>query len=558
MRIEALKDESNEGRCNMNFRILNSQNGVATLIALIMMTMLTLIGLAAMNTSDDEVSIAGNELHEMQSFYASEAGLDAASAIIQRNYDTTGVPPSTMPTGVLNINSCNVSFSTSDNGAATQEILTNGTMAGLHSLVKSFTISATGTSTTDNSKVVLSQVFQVALVPIFQFAVFYGNDLEIAPGPDMTLIGRVHSNGNLWLQSNVSLKMDSYVTASGDILYGRKGPGGAGAGDVLIKDATGAYVSMKEGAGWLDANDNHWYDSSTARWDGRVEDASHGQQALNLPLNTTGGDEHLMIERETGNPDSYESKATIKFIDGQGYQKVGGVWNNVTADMVAKGIIKYTANKFYDGRENQWVDVTDLDVGKLYDNGYAPSNGVIYAADAVGSGEFPALRLKNAAEIDYPLTVASQNPVYTQGNFNSVNKKPAAIFGDAVTFLSTNWNDANSGLALGSRTANATTVNASFMTGNVETTSTNYSGGFENLPRFLENWASKNFTWKGSMVNMWTSEQAIGSWNGSYYSPPNRIWAYDTALDDPANLPPQSPVVRVFQRVGWKQENVSI
>ncbi|HEX2897849.1 MAG TPA: PilX N-terminal domain-containing pilus assembly protein, partial [candidate division Zixibacteria bacterium] len=85
-------------------RILRSQNGVATLIALIMMTMLTLIGLAAMNTSDDEVSIAGNELHEMQSFYASEAGLDAASALIQRNYDTTGAPPATMPNGSLYIN----------------------------------------------------------------------------------------------------------------------------------------------------------------------------------------------------------------------------------------------------------------------------------------------------------------------------------------------------------------------------------------------------------------------------------------------------------------------
>jgi hypothetical protein len=157
--------------------------------------------------------------------------------------------------------------------------------------------------------------------------------------------------------------MDSYVTASGDILYGRKGPGGAGAGDVLIKDATGAYVSMHEGAGWLDATDAHWYDSSSARWDGRVQDAAHGQQALNLPLNTTGGDAHLLIERETGNPDSYESKATIKIIDGQGYVKIGGVWNNVTADMVSKGIIKYTANKFYDDRENQWVDVTDLDVG---------------------------------------------------------------------------------------------------------------------------------------------------------------------------------------------------
>jgi Tfp pilus assembly protein PilX len=538
-------------------RLIKNQRGVATLIALIMMTMLTLIGLAALNTSDDEVSIAGNQLHEMQSFYAAEAGLDAASAMIQRNYDTVSTPPASMPQGTLSMNNCNVSFTTTDNGAATQQTLTSGTMSGLHSLVKSFTISSTGTSTTDNSKVELSQVFQVAFVPIFQFAVFYGNDLEIAPGPDMTLIGRVHSNGNLWLQSNNNLNMDSYVTSSGDIIHGRKGPGGVGTGDVRIKDASGNYVSMQESGGWLDANDTYWYDSSTSRWDGRVQDASHGQQELNLPLNTTGGDAHLLIERETNNPDSYEAKSTLKFINNQAYVKIGGVWSNVTADMTSKGIISYTANKFYDDRENKWVDALDLDVTKLYDNGYGPSNGVIYNSYS-GSADFPALRLKNGAEVDFPLTVASQNPVYTQGNFNSINKKPVAIFGDAVTFLSTAWNDANSSLALSSRIANGTTVNASIMTGNVETTSSDYSGGFENLPRFLENWSGKTFGWKGSMVCLWTSEQAIASWNGTYYSPPNRNWQYDTDLNDPANLPPQSPVVRVFQRVGWKQENVSI
>jgi hypothetical protein len=226
--------------------------------------------------------------------------------------------------------------------------------------------------------------------------------------------------------------------------------------------------------------------------------------------------------------------------------------------MVSLGVINYTANDFYDGRENEWVDVVNLDIGKLYANGFGPANGVIYASDEAIGGEFPALRIQNGSQLGAPLTIASENPVYVEGNFNSSNKKPAAIMGDAVTFLSSAWNDANSSLGLGNRTANNTTVNASIMTGNVETTSSNYSGGFENLPRFLEDWSGRPFNWTGSMVNMWTSRQATGEWNGSYYSPPNRNWAYDTDLDDPANLPPETPVVRVFQRVGWKQENISL
>ena len=108
------------------------------------------------------------------------------------------------------------------------------------------------------------------------------------------------------------------------------------------------------------------------------------------------------------------------------------------------------------------------------------------------------------------------------------------------------------------RPAATTTVNASILTGIVETTEADYSGGFENLPRFLENWAGVDFNWSGSMVNLWTSVWANNPWGDFYYSPPDRRWAYDTDLNDPNKLPPETPVVRVFQRTGWKQEYVGI
>ena len=174
-------------------------------------------------------------------------------------------------------------YSTADDGAATQRVLTNGTLAGLHALVKSFTITSDATSTVDRANVQLTQSFETALVPIFQFAVFYGNDLEIAPGPAMTLIGRVHSNGNLWVQAGATLKMDSYVTASGNIIHGRKGPGGVDNGDVhdqrhrrqLRVDERRRRMARLPG--------RNWYDSSLARWKGRVQDSTHGQGELNLP-----------------------------------------------------------------------------------------------------------------------------------------------------------------------------------------------------------------------------------------------------------------------------------
>ncbi len=539
----------------MNSPLIRSERGFATLIALLMVGMLTLLGIAALSTSDDEVNIAGNAYNEMRTFYAAEGGLEAAAAALQTEWDSTGVPPLLMPTETRDINDCVVTYSTTDNGPAAQDVLSRGTLSGLHALVKSFTITSVAVSQNDHGKMELSQTFQTALVPLFQFAVFYENDLEIAPGPAMTLAGRVHTNGNLWLQAGDSLQMDSYVTSAGSIYHGRKGAGGVASGDVTVKDLSGADVSMRDGADWLDADDSHWYDSSVARWQGMVQDSEHGQEALNVPLNAAaGGDPHKLIERRSGNPDSYEHQASLKFIDGQALQLVGGIWTDITANMIADGVISFNADQFTDQRENALVDVMELDIDLMYSQGYAPSSGVVYFADS--TSDYPALRLRSGSQLDAGLTVASANPVYTLGNYNSVNKKPAAILADAVTFLSGSWDDINSAMTKSDRIATNTTVNASYLTGDIETTDANYNGGFENLPRFLEEWSDKDFNWLGSAVCLWNSVQANGLWNGTYYSPPNRNWGYDPDLNDPNKLPPETPMIRVFQRIGWQQKYV--
>jgi len=532
---------------------LGKEGGLAAIIALMVMVMMTLAGIAAMKISSDEVDIAGNEMNEMAAFYAAEAGLEQATAAIMAQYETSNSPPSVMPSGSVTINDCVTAYNTVDNGAVKQEVLALGTLAGLNALIKTFSVTSTGVSQVDGGRMELYEDFQVALVPLFQFAVFYGNDLEIAPGPDMTLIGRVHSNGDLWVQSNNNLYMESFVTCSGDLKHGRKGPGAVGSGNVFIKDTDGNYQNMKNGDGsYLQASDADWYDSALTRWDGRVQDAAFGQNDLNLPLSTVG-DPHKLIERGTGNTDSYEHKADLKIIDGQAYADVGGIWTNITPSLPPGTI---TSSTFYDGREGQNVSATDVDMSLLKTTSYFPANGVIYSSDQT-AGSFNALRLKNGADLGRPLSIFSENPMYVQGDYNSVNKMPAALAADAVTFLSNSWDDSKSALTVNDREASSTTCNACVMTGNTNTTGSNYNGGLENLPRFLEKWTSKRFTFRGSLVNLWNSQQANGPWSyGSYYTAPIRDWSYDTDLDDPSKLPPETPTIRIFQRVGWKQEFV--
>jgi hypothetical protein len=535
------------------FSRLRAENGMATFIALMVMLMMTVMGLAVLKLAEDEISIAGNEMNEMSAFYASEAGLERAAAAIQNQYNVTGAPPTVLPAGNESINSDVIAtYTTTDLGAAVQRTLTQGSLAGLKARVKTYRIKSIGTSLVDGGQIRLSQDFECALIPLFQFAVFYDNDLEIAPGPDMNLSGRIHTNGNLWLQAGGKLYIDSYVTAAGDLLHGRKGTGGVSDGDVFIKDMAGNYQNMKNADGtFLSSASTNWYDSAVSRWSGRVRDAAFGQEKMNLPLSNSG-DPHKIIERGSGNPDSYEHKAGLKIIDGDAYALFGGVWSNVTALLPAGTI---TTKSFEDGREGKTVNAIEVNMSLLKSSSYFPDNGVIYASDQ-RVGTFNALRLTDGADVGKPVSIYSENPMYVKGDFNSVNKQPVSLAADAVTFLSNNWDDMLSGALKSDRIASQTICNASVLTGNTNTTSSNYNGGLENLPRFLEEWSNKKFTWRGSMVNLWNSQQAVGDWGGSYYTPPIRDWAYDTDLDDPAKMPPGTPCVRIFMRTGWKQLDV--
>ena len=390
-------------------------------------------------------------------------------------------------------------------------------------------------------------------MPIFQFAVFYQSDLEIYPGPAMTLGGRVHTNGNMYLGSENSLSVNSYCTAALDIFYGRKpGSGQTGADkDVFIKDNYGNYQNMKNPDGTkLDSNDPDWVAKSVARWGGLVEDQSHGMTELNLPV-VAAGEPINMIEREQDNSDSYELKAGLKIVDGTALYKTGtGTWQDVTSTLTSGGTL--TTKTFYNAREQKNVTSYDIDISKLNTSGYFPSNGIIYASRATVSGTEQAVRLVNGSTLSAPLTVATSNPLYIQGSYNTVSKKPAAVFTDALTILSNSWSDANSTKSLSNRVASNTVANVSFLTGNTNSQNSHYSGGLENLPRFLENWSGKSFTYRGSMTDLWFSQQATGLWSyGSYYTAPTRDWAFDVDLLNPANLPPGTPLVNIVQNLSW-------
>jgi len=542
---------------------IKTEAGFTIIIFLALLLMLTLAGINAVMTSTTEVDIAGNEMNYNNVFYAAESGLEIAAAEIEQVYRTTAQPPDPLPDGEVIANEdaydgapISVVYSSELLTAAHQKTLTNGSYSGLYALATEYEVNSTGMTVNSQNKADLKLIVESDLIPLFQFAVFYELLLEIAPGPAMTLGGRVHSNGDIYIQSGNSLTVDSRITAAGNIFHGTSpGSGQSTAnGDVFILDQSGTPISMYQSGDWVDAYDDDWVENGLALWGGMVEDSDHGITELNLPV-VSSGDPIDMIETSAESADSYERKATLKIIEGQAYQvNPDGSETNITADLTSLGVISYSS--FYDGREGKNVESMDIDIGALNGSGYWPRNGIIYTAESQSGTSLQATRLVNGSVLTGGLTVCTKNPLYVQGNYNSVSKKPAAVMTDAMTILSNGWDDGDGTLSINdaNRIASATTVNVSYMTGNVPSQGGSYSGGFENLPRFLENWNGIEFKWKGSAIDLWESQEATGHWSyGSYYTAPNRNWEFDTDLLDPTNLPPGTPLISIVQKTAWRE-----
>jgi len=239
-----------------------------------------------------------------------------------------------------------------------------------------------------------------------------------------------------------------------------------------------------------------------------------------------------------------------------------------------------------DNRRGGSVDVTDIDISVINTQvaaGSLPAGMSLYVYDSRGTATVKkGIRLIRGATLpNGGLSVISQNPIYVQGDYNTNGtyastttrapstmplsnsatpdqtkptiagtiQKPAALIGDAVTILSNAWNDTtvNTGTSSTVTAATRTTVNSAIMTGNVATTSAAYSGGAENFPRFLENWSNVEFTYWGSMVQMFQSLQATEPWGRSnVYSAPRRRWNFDGRLVN--NPPPGTPLLVSYSK----------
>jgi hypothetical protein len=406
----------------------------------------------------------------------------------------------------------------------------------------------------------VKQEIQLASVPVFQFAIFYTMDLEINPGPHMTINGRVHSNGEIYTRPNNSVTYLDHVTAVRNIN--------------LVQSPLDP--SSRPTTGVINFHGEH-----AAR-----------VSSLTLPIGTNNSPEavHSVVEiPPTGeSPNSlvgkqrYYNKADLVLIySDSGVTARSGSFDGFTTAIPSSQLNTFMSTSssysFYNMREGKTVKTIQVDVAafKTFSEGWFHTQfgrraNAVYIADirSHNSSSQSGIRLVNGHTLPQGgLTLATPNPLYVLGHYNSPpspnhrgtantsNTRPASLVADAITILSGNWKDANGNTTLksGSRNAVDTTVNAAFLAGIVPSNGHYYSGGVENFPRFLENWTGRTFTYNGSMVVMFYSKKANAPWTGTgvVYDAPSRNWAFDINFLDVTRLPPGTPQLLTMVRGSW-------
>lgn len=88
-----------------NNLILKDQSGIALVIAILMLTILTLMGIASILTSTFEIKLSGNKRGSTDAFYATDGGIQSVLAEIG-NFDLSAhfvsVDPKTLPYDLQN------------------------------------------------------------------------------------------------------------------------------------------------------------------------------------------------------------------------------------------------------------------------------------------------------------------------------------------------------------------------------------------------------------------------------------------------------------------------
>ena len=454
--------------------------------------------------------------------------------------------------------------------------------------------------------------FQYVVVPIFQAMFFYQDNLEIYDPATMVVGGLVHTNSNLYLSAPTS----STLTFTGNVSYSGTYYPGFGGGSASSGTSGVAPPGAESWSNADMATPT--YDSAVSQVSQMYPLGTGTNSANSVLSSTSSNPNindglHELIDPETTPLSTYPDPSQIanyRLYNQAGLiVKISGTSKTPTVTVTgANGTTLTPAqttaiqsavtskSTMYDMRQGANVNVDNVNMATLSSvitgsnsaSELSGFNGLVYIYDTTSSSMDQTIRLQNGSSLPggtsatsyytNGLSIVSENPVYVQGDYNTggtgssvptntstsssasptvsgYTRVPAAIMADAVMLLSSAWNDSNaSNTNVSSRNASNTTYNMAMLAGVVPSSSSNYSGGANNYPRFLEDWSGNTCTYYGSMCELFSSNTFKAPWDtGNIYSPPERLWYYDTNFSQPNGAPPGTLHVISYARGPWQK-----
>ena len=415
------------------------------------------------------------------------------------------------------------------------------------------------------------RVFQKKVQSPWNFALFYNDVLELQPAAPLTLTGWVHSNDNLYTGSN-KLTVADRLTTSGTWNIGYAPGDGKHSATPTAPNYPANQPPAQE-----DTFQAFGLDPKLLNTTDNNQDNDSFREIAEVPKNNAT--DPFASQRY------YNQAGITVLINGNSKVIRNAAGTVVTASSKGNDLAIYNTitaalknpQTFQDNREGATISAWTVDMKPIASSAMTWNN-ILYISDqSATASNHTAIRLTNGDTLpSNGLTFVTDNPVYVHGNWNTGTNppssaasnpdstkpmdgsyawRPSAIIADAVTLLSNNWQDSNSSKGLNQRIASNTTVNAALVAGNVPTGSqgTNYSGGAENFVRFLEDWTGKTFTYYGSMLQLYASKYATGTWgNANVYAPANLKWYFDEKFT--LNAPAGTAVMISYVQQRWYQE----
>ena len=221
-------DESEIKRADLsNITDDSNQRGSAIVIAVFILVLLSAFVALALSRTATEAAAVGNEASEARTFYAAQGSLEMMTRNFNKVFEVKLSPADSdfnplRIAGVPGFTSAQYDFNQQVDlvGDAVITPIDTGPFAGLSATQDKWRLRTTTTDARSGIQVQLTRNILNNLIPIFQFGIFYNDDMELHPGARFDFGGRVHSNGSLFLMSKdtAGIYFSSRVSAVGEII----------------------------------------------------------------------------------------------------------------------------------------------------------------------------------------------------------------------------------------------------------------------------------------------------------------------------------------------------